>query len=55
MKLRAIVSIKTGKVEEYTIYPGSGPIPPLVKPPDSDEPKDTAPPEPEKDKDKKTI
>jgi hypothetical protein len=44
VKIRVIASMKTGKIEEYTFYPDDGPIPPLVKPPEPDEPRDFVPP-----------
>lgn len=50
MKIRVIANMKAGTIEEYTFYPDDGPIPPLVKPPDPDKPKDCDPEKPGKRK-----
>jgi hypothetical protein len=42
-----ILDPETLKIDGFA-YDEPGPVPPLISPPDENEPKDTAPPEPEK-------
>lgn len=49
MRFVVVGDLKTGRAEGF-IYRGRGPLPPLVDVPDPEEPKDTAPPDPEKEK-----
>ena len=43
MKIVTVIDRRTGKTDVFK-YDGSGPLPPMVNPPDPGSPKDEAPP-----------